>query len=775
MSSQSGNCSNESFPTIKYCSGTGEYSLVGEGNYKISTLSGNISCFGDVTSSDYIKTTFGPFCCQGNDTFNLNGTGFLYNVMSYFDNCSSLLDNTPYVSYDSHTTMLCNGTGANAFVGNGDFKIKVNGISSNIDLKCDGSVSHIYYTDNGALYTELNVHSYGQFRCIASGYVSINGTGVIEDNELFCVTGLVNTEELLQCSGTGQFEIIASGFFDILAIPEIMCTGTGKPPSFDMGEKFMSGGSFVCNGSESFTLSGTGEIESVTTVFGNHNCTEKMAPIIGSGLTDTVTCSGEGDYAIVGDGDFYINRTGPGMLQCSGEVTPGINTSKGAEYLTTGSFNCAAIGNIYFTGIGKAEVINASASYTCNGDFFRGQTVDPPFSGFGTDEIACFAYGQYVVLGNGHIQLTVQSPTPLNYQGAVISDSDKNTAASTGDFMCTGNDFVQIAGRGEVFVNSTGFNNCTHHDTAISNSLLLCSGFGEYEIFGFANATIFASDELVCNGKIFPLTSSGPGLLYYAGGYYNCTGNGFFNISGVGNATVLVANAPAADITSGYNCLGPQLLTCAMFTFGDNVNKNVTVRGDGEFTIIGDEELYCTGDVVLCPGEINYYFTDGHFYCSSNVFAYINGTGIIENIACVNNCSGIGFGIPPIISGTPLTPQPSCIGFGDQYQIYGSGTFNASRLLGGLDCNITLQEADSDVYIFSSYRESFNCNGRGIFVFNGMGDAAILLDDGYFNCVDFTTPTSTVIEPTSAIIESTSTDVVAISSVIQTPTETVSS
>ena len=88
---------------------------------------------------------------------------------------------------------------------------------------------------------------------------------------------------------------------------------------------------------------------------------------------------------------------------------------------------------------------------------------------------------------------------------------------------------------------------------------------------------------------------------------------------------------------------------------------------------------------------------------------------MIKNITGVNNCSGFGFGVPPIISGTPLTPQPSCIGFGDHYQINGSGTFNTSRLLGDLNCNVTTQEPNSDVYTFSSHDESFICNGSGIF------------------------------------------------------------
>ena len=77
---------------------------------------------------------------------------------------------------------------------------------------------------------------------------------------------------------------------------------------------------------------------------------------------------------------------------------------------------------------------------------------------------------------------------------------------------------------------------------------------------------------------------------------------------------------------------------------------------------------------MLCPGEINYYFTDGYFYYSSDVFAHISGLGTIENITGANNCSGLGFGTPPIVSGTLLIPQASYIRIGDQYAISGNGT-----------------------------------------------------------------------------------------------------
>ena len=175
----------------------------------------------------------------------------------------------------------------------------------------------------------------------------------------------------------------------------------------------MSRGGFACNGSEFFTTNGTGEIESVTTLHGNHNCTD--TPITsGSGAIDVITCSGEGDYIIAGDGNFYINQTGLGMLQCSGEVIFGVNTSQNAEYFINAEFHCTASGIVYFNGIGLAEVINASASYECNGVFFPGPTVEPPFSGFSGDEIDCFAYGAIVIVGSSQIQMVAQSPTPLD-------------------------------------------------------------------------------------------------------------------------------------------------------------------------------------------------------------------------------------------------------------------------------------------------------------------------------------------------------------------------
>ena len=173
---------------MKQCTGSGTYTISGEGTYNISTLYGNASCFGDVTLYSSYATTDGPFCCQGhNDTFVLDGHGYLYDAMAtYYDNCSSLIDSTDrYISYDAYTVTSCRATGAYAFVGNGYFNITVdNTYYPNVGLKCDGSVSDLDYLANGTLH----VYSYGQFACIASGYLSINGTGFIEGDELYCYT-----------------------------------------------------------------------------------------------------------------------------------------------------------------------------------------------------------------------------------------------------------------------------------------------------------------------------------------------------------------------------------------------------------------------------------------------------------------------------------------------------------------------------------------------------------------------------------------------------------
>ena len=466
---------------VKYCIGTGDFSLSGEGSYTVNVDYGYISCFGSTFSyNDSYAIASGPFFCEGNGSFVLDGLGMLYTVTSdEYNNCTNLIDSISFISGNASVLTSCIGSESYAFLGNGLFTVVVNTSLPSSGLACLGTTNDISFS-NGTAFTQ----TFGPFGCISSGYLTINGTGVIEDDDIYCaVTPITRTGEALECSGTGEFEIIGSGFFSIVAISEITCVGAGESIAFNIGTIFISRGNFACNGSTFFNLNGTGEIESVTTVRGNHNCTNDTGMPGGSGVIDVVTCTGEGDYAIAGDGNFYINRTGAGMLQCSGEVISVLNTSQKAEYITNGEFSCTVSGIVYFTGIGRAEIINASASYECNGVFFPGPTVEPPFSGFG-DEINCFVCGDYFIEGDSQIEIVAQSPSSLNCQGAVSSYLDQNETqnifVTTGDFFCAGNGFAHMTGRGYVLVNSTVFNNCTGNDTVTSDALLVCSRFGKY-------------------------------------------------------------------------------------------------------------------------------------------------------------------------------------------------------------------------------------------------------------------------------------------------------
>ena len=459
---------------VKYCNGYGNFYITGKGEYSISTQNQSIDCFGDiyVYNNSQIQI-FGAFHCEGYGYFVLNGQGLLYSVETdYYSNCTRLIDNIPDIQGNLSVRTSCMGNRASAFLGNGQFTVMVDASVQNSGLECSGYISGISFSNN-----TQSTQTFGPFRCISSGYLSINGIGVIEDDNMFCTANPISMREPLECSGTGEFEIIGSGLFYIVALPEIACTGDGQVYEFDVGEIFISsGGSFACNGSMFFIVNGTGEIESVTTIGGSHNCTD-MPISSGSGAIDTVKCSGEGDYFIVGDGSFYVNRTGPGILYCSGDVISGVNTSQRAEYFIYGEFSCALSGIVYFTGMGTVELINASAPYECDGVFFPGPTEEPPFSGFGGDEVRCFACGNISISGYG--QIVIASQSTLDCRGAVSSDLDQNVVVTTDDFYCTGNGYVYITGRGEVFVNSTISNNCSENNFT-SDDESLCFPPGKY-------------------------------------------------------------------------------------------------------------------------------------------------------------------------------------------------------------------------------------------------------------------------------------------------------
>ena len=721
VSSTSGNCTaTTELPTapngttLIMCYGAGNFSLVGDGNFNISQ-SPHISCFGDVTvSSNVSATTFGAFSCEGTDNFVFYGVGLLYEVNSTTNNCSSLIENSTIIDADDSIRTNCTGNTPTLFAGNGLFHVTVNSSSYNSGLRCDGVVNEVSEPEStNTLFTQ----TFGPFRCISSGPVSISGTGIVDtrNDDLACL--ILPNDESVQCSGTGTFEIIGSGSFDIRGIPELTCFGEGIPYSFDIGEGYFSRGSFMCNGSALFFVNGNGELESVTSEE-THNCSIKnTTEVSGSGMPLKLTCVGEGDYVIVGEGDFFINQTGHGTLRCAGDI----NLEPEGMYFTSGKFTCEVRGILYLSGIGTADFFNETAPYQCNGVLFPGPTVEPPpFSGFDGDEVACFVDGEYIIVGSGRIQINTQSPIPVSCDGQMIFfDTDTNIDALVNDLTCFGNGFVRFNGMGEVSVNSTHYNNCTGTSAVVDNTPVSCSGSGDYQLSGVANAT--------CSGQVASILVDG---VYYSGGYYNCTGTGHFAINGTGYVNIDVVNG-------SYTCTTSQPVLCATL----NIDKydGISVSGDGEFTIIGDESLYCQGSVVLCPGKINYYFTDGSFYCSGDLFAHIDGVGTIFSITGKNNCSGFGFGVPPpISSGTPLTPQPVCIGYGNEFYLSGEGTFNISRILGTIDCNLDLQEVNSDVLTYSSYAQPFNCSGAGIFYLEGIGTSNIVNNDGYFNCIDQT-------------------------------------
>ena len=90
-----------------------------------------------------------------------------------------------------------------------------------------------------------------------------------------------------------------------------------------------------------------------------------------------------------------------------------------------------------------------------------------------------FVCGEIIVVGNGQIQIVSQLPMSLDCNGTVSSDLDQNVVVSSGDFWCKGNGFDQLTGRGEVFVNTTVFNNCTRNDGKTSDDISLCFSPGK--------------------------------------------------------------------------------------------------------------------------------------------------------------------------------------------------------------------------------------------------------------------------------------------------------
>ena len=709
------------------CYGSGNVSTIeGYGDFNL-IFSHYPNCTGNGYSSYYNNNryyyrSYGNFSCRayGNFTIERIGYGGSLNVYAEYHNCY-LPTMSPTPIPTPTPNFSCYGSGNDSTIeGYGDFNLIFshypnctgNGYSSSY-----GNNTYYYHSSYGS----FSCRAYGSFRIERIGYGGSLNVAADYHNCVFPTippTPTPTPTSQFSCYGGSNRTIIVSGYgyFNLSFTQPANCTGAQFTHNSTY-QTFETYGTFYCS------VSGFSEFSIVRLQDGGvlnvsadyHNC---FLPTISPTPVPGFTCYGGGNnISILGSGYFKLIFADHGS--CFGAIT----SLSDDIFETNGSFFCDGFGNFTVERIQPGGVLNVDADF--HNCFF-------------TDyEISCFASDQYEIVGNGLISIIPQSSRPFDCAVGemLFNNSDSNVNLLLGDFICSGNGFVQIIGLGQVFVNSTGYTNCTGTNVVVDDTPVFCSGFGVYRLSGVANATIVSLDELTCSGQVALLPfdedqNNQTGELYYAGGYYSCNGTGYFIINGTGYANI--------DVTNGsHTCTGPQPILCATFNIAEN--GGISVVGDGEFTIIGDDNLYCDGNAVLCPGEINYYFTDGHFYCTGDLFAHIDGVGSIEYITGNNNCSGFGFAVPPpIFSGTPLTPQPVCIGYSNQYYLDGEGTFNISRIIGTISCNLDLQEVNSDVLTYSSYAQPFNCSGAGIFFLEGIGASTIVNNDGFFNCIDLT-------------------------------------
>ena len=732
------------------CNGRGNLSTIeGYGDFNL-IFSHYPNCTGNGYSSTYRNNSYyyhsnGNFSCRayGNFTIERIGYGGSLNVDAEYHNCylptmSPTSTPTPISTFTTVfptpvPNFVCNGRGnLSTIEGYSDFNL----IFSHYP-NCTGNGYSSTYRNNSYYYHSSN----GNFSCRAYGNFTIERLGnggslnVYADfhNCYLPTMSPISTPTPTStfttvfptpipnfvCNGRGNSSTIEGyGDFNLMFSHYPNCTGNGYSSSYGNNSYYYhsSNGNFSCRAYGNFTIERLGNGGSLSVYAEYHNCYFPTMSPTPTPIPNFTCNGGSRNITILGSG--YFRLMFDGNPSCVGAISSFNEFSY--IFVTNGSFFCDGFGNFTVERIQPGGVLNVDADF--HNCFFS------------DTEISCFASDQYEIVGNGVLSIIPQLSRPFDcISELLINSSDSNARLLLGEFICSGNGFVQITGIGDVFVNSTGYTNCTGTNVLVDDTPVSCSGSGVYRLSGIANATIVSLDELTCSGQVALLSdqSNEANILYYVGGYYICNGNGFFTISGYGYATIDVANG-------SHTCTGPQPILCATFNIAEN--GGVSVVGDGEYTIIGDDSLYCYGNTVLCPGEINYYFTNGRFYCAGDLFAHIDGVGVIENITGNNNCSGFGFAVPPpIFSGTPLTPQPVCIGYGSAYSIRGTGPFNTSRLLGMLNCDSTLQEVTSDVATYFSYEESFSCNGTGIFFFEGMGSSEINVDnDGFFNCIDAT-------------------------------------
>ena len=217
-------------------------------------------------------------------------------------------------------SLQCSGTGMLMFEGDGRFSI-VRDSDNAGGLTCRGAIR---FVANSTLYTRIV--SDGRFVCNSSSSVRLCGYG-----EADLIT-LDRSSSMLQCNGeplyprvinptvtfcvgNSEFSVQGFGNYSVIAAP-VLCTGNVTMVS---PTAYYTAGDFSCIGSGLYTISGYGELFSVSSESGN--CTIS---------TDYCTISGE--YSLGGEGAYNVS-TQSGNIMCFGDVT-----SSGPYIETSGPF-----------------------------------------------------------------------------------------------------------------------------------------------------------------------------------------------------------------------------------------------------------------------------------------------------------------------------------------------------------------------------------------------------------------------------------------------------
>ena len=202
-------------------------------------------------------------------------------------------------------SLQCSGAGMLMFEGDGRFSI-VRDSGNAGGLTCQGAIS---FMANSTLYTRII--SDGRFVCNSSSSVRLCGYGETElitsdsSSSMLQCNGeplfprVINSTDTF-CVGNSEFSVQGFGNYSVKA-PAILCTGSVTMVS---STAYYTAGDFSCIGSGPYTISGNGELFSVSALSGN--CTIS---------TDYCTLSGE--YSLSGEGSYNIT-TQSGNISCFG-------------------------------------------------------------------------------------------------------------------------------------------------------------------------------------------------------------------------------------------------------------------------------------------------------------------------------------------------------------------------------------------------------------------------------------------------------------------------